>query len=224
VTAALDRDADPTSARAGRPQAGNRGRLQHKRHGRGTEQVVDERPQPIGEKTRDPIGELVNVSGRLGLTSHPVSPHGGLRPVRLQVPHTTPGLVKVKEVCRALAISQAGFSRHWHTVFTETRDQQKKGAPRRVYDDELAEAVNAGGGTSGKAKAAVLLFRETMGRLGCARGTDTPPRRAPQYAPLQSRPCDLSAEKLAEGARPRRSAQAGSCAAEAVPGGPDGGE
>ena len=43
----------------------------------------------------------------------------------------TTRLVEVKDVCRILAISEDAFSRHWQSVFTETRDpeERKKGAP-----------------------------------------------------------------------------------------------
>ncbi|VTR92519.1 unnamed protein product [Gemmata massiliana] len=83
----------------------------------------------------------------------------------LRRPKLTTRLVKLREACHALAISHDSFSRHWQAVFTETRDKEerKKGVHRKVFEDELAKAVNAGGGT--KAKNAVLMFRRTMGRL-----------------------------------------------------------
>ena len=79
----------------------------------------------------------------------------------------TTQLLKVKEVCRILGISEDTFSRHWQSVFTENRDveERKKGAHRRVYEDETAEALNAGGGTSSAAKGAVLTYRKIMGRM-----------------------------------------------------------
>lgn len=57
------------------------------------------------------------------------------------------------------------YTRHWQSVFTDTRDteERKKGVHRRVYEDELAEALNAGGGNRGRT--AVLAFRQTVGRL-----------------------------------------------------------
>lgn len=80
-------------------------------------------------------------------------------------PLLTTKLLKVKEVCDALGISEDTFSRHWQGVFTETRDpaEKRKGVHRHVFEDEVAEAVNAGGGARGRA--AVLTFRRTMRRL-----------------------------------------------------------
>ena len=80
-------------------------------------------------------------------------------------PRLTTRLVKLKEACHALGISDDTFSRRWADVFTETRDasERRHGIHRKVFEDELAEAVNNGGGT--RAMAAVRAFRRIMGRL-----------------------------------------------------------
>jgi hypothetical protein len=81
------------------------------------------------------------------------------------MPRLTTRLVKVKEACHALGISHDTFDRHWREVFTETRsaEERRKGVHRHVFEDELAEAVDHGGGVRGRA--AVLTFRQNVGRL-----------------------------------------------------------
>lgn len=75
-------------------------------------------------------------------------------------------LVSRAEACEALGICLRSFSTHWHAVFTDPRAVEQRGRRwrRRVYEDELAVAVAAGGGTSPRAKVAVIDYRGTLRR------------------------------------------------------------
>lgn len=77
-------------------------------------------------------------------------------------PRLATKLVKLKGACEALAISRPTFWRRWHLTFTDPRpESDRAGCERKVYEDELAVAVNE----ASRGKAAVLLFRKQMGRL-----------------------------------------------------------
>jgi hypothetical protein len=76
------------------------------------------------------------------------------------VPKLKTKLVRSKAACEALCISKRSFARHWTKVFTDPRDpNHARNAHRLVYEDELAVAVEAGGGVSQRAKTAVLNYR-----------------------------------------------------------------
>jgi hypothetical protein len=51
-------------------------------------------------------------------------------------------------------------------MFTDTQapEDQRPRVRRRVYEDELAVAVEAGGSTSSRAKAAVITYRANVTR------------------------------------------------------------
>jgi len=68
-------------------------------------------------------------------------------------------LVKLRDVLAALACSRPTFWRRWHATFTDVRpkEDRRPGVERKVLEDELSVAVESG-------RAAVLLFRRTMGR------------------------------------------------------------
>jgi hypothetical protein len=78
----------------------------------------------------------------------------------------TPTLVSRTEACHHLGIVPRTFSRHWKSVFTDPRSPERRvqRVERSVYDDELREAVLAGGGVEPKAKGAVLMLRKALGR------------------------------------------------------------
>lgn len=80
------------------------------------------------------------------------------------MPRLLTKLVHRRHACDALAVSPRSFWRHWHPVFTETRskDDQRAGCERKVFEDELAVAVEAGGGS--RARVAVLTYRGKLGR------------------------------------------------------------
>lgn len=73
-------------------------------------------------------------------------------------------LVHLRDACDALAISRDTFWVRWHATFTDPRspEDRRPGVERKVFEDELATAVNAGGGS--RAKLAVIAFRGQMGR------------------------------------------------------------
>ncbi|HEV3440083.1 MAG TPA: hypothetical protein VG122_22135 [Gemmata sp.] len=79
-------------------------------------------------------------------------------------PKLTTKLLHRREADVALGISQVTFWRKWNAVFTDPRSKvdRKPSIERKVYEDELATAVAAGGNTRGMA--AVLAFRALMGR------------------------------------------------------------
>lgn len=76
-----------------------------------------------------------------------------------------PTLVHRRAACGHLGISISTFERYWQEVFTDPRavTERVKGELRKVFDDELREAVEHGGGP--RARAAVLLLRKVLGRL-----------------------------------------------------------
>lgn len=73
-------------------------------------------------------------------------------------------LVKMRASCETLAISRPTFWRRWHSVFTDPRGSGdvRHGVERKVYEDELAVAVEEGGGES--ARLAVIAYRGRVGR------------------------------------------------------------
>jgi hypothetical protein len=81
-----------------------------------------------------------------------------------------PRLVKKAEACECLAIDPVTFWRRWDAVFTDRRPADRRGMKGRgrpaderlVFADELAAAVEAGGGDRGRA--AVLAVRAKKGR------------------------------------------------------------
>lgn len=79
-------------------------------------------------------------------------------------PRLATNLLHLREACMALAISVPTFWRRWHSVFTDPRgpDDRRPGCERKVYEDEVATAVSAGGGSRGRV--AVIEFRGLMGR------------------------------------------------------------
>ncbi|VTR97883.1 unnamed protein product [Gemmata massiliana] len=80
----------------------------------------------------------------------------------MRVPKLTTRLVKMQEACRALGCCRRTFWRRWHLVFTAPRPVlQRKGAERRVYEDELAIAIEQ----SSRGVAPVLNYRRIKGRL-----------------------------------------------------------
>lgn len=78
----------------------------------------------------------------------------------------SPKLVTRAFACESLGICERTFVTHWGDVFTDPRDpfDRVKGKPRRVYADELAAAVEIGGGTTAEAKSAVQDYRQQVGR------------------------------------------------------------
>lgn len=82
------------------------------------------------------------------------------------MPRTITKLVGRAAACEHLGICPRTFSRHWANVFTDPRgpESRAKGAARRVYEDELAAAVDGGGGVEQKAKNAVYRVRSLMNR------------------------------------------------------------
>lgn len=73
-------------------------------------------------------------------------------------------LVKTAAACEALGVSRTTFWRHWDAVFTDPRPAAERvhGTARKVYDDELAVAVERGGGAA--ARLAVLHLRGLLKR------------------------------------------------------------
>lgn len=86
-------------------------------------------------------------------------------PPFLHVTRLTTKFCHRREACAVLKIGRECFWQNWHTVFTDPRspEDRKHGVERKVYEDELAVAVDAGGHPSGKA--AVINYRGQMGRL-----------------------------------------------------------
>jgi len=84
----------------------------------------------------------------------------------MPAPRLKTKLLGRREACDALSIGTATFSRHWKDVFTDPRppEDRRRCVARRVYEDELAVAVDAGGGVSSRAKAAVLNYRGSIKR------------------------------------------------------------
>jgi hypothetical protein len=72
-------------------------------------------------------------------------------------------LVKIRDVCDALAICKDTFWVKWHGIFTDPRpaDERGRGHERKVYEDELSIAIEE----ASKGRAAVLNFRRLMNRL-----------------------------------------------------------
>lgn len=68
--------------------------------------------------------------------------------------------------CEALGVGVTTFSQHWTRTFTDPRapEDRRPRVARRVFEDELAVAVEAGGGVSGRAKAAVINYRGSIKR------------------------------------------------------------
>lgn len=99
----------------------------------------------------------------------------------------TTKLLSRAAACEALGVCARTFSQHWARVFTDPRDpaDQRRGVARRVFEDELAVAVEAGGGVSGRAKAAVIAYRSDVGRSRNARpgGARSPQRAYPRSEP-----------------------------------------
>lgn len=85
--------------------------------------------------------------------------------MRLRLPRLGTRLAHRREACAVLSIGRECFWQNWHSVFTDPRspEDQKKGVERKVFEDELAVAVEAGGHPSGKA--AVINYRGRIGRL-----------------------------------------------------------
>lgn len=83
---------------------------------------------------------------------------------RAASPKLATKLVHLREACDALAIHRNTFWRVWHAVFTDPRspEDRRHGCERKVFEDELATAVNAGGGS--RARLAVIEFRGLVGR------------------------------------------------------------
>ncbi|WP_439627572.1 hypothetical protein [Gemmata sp.] len=81
-------------------------------------------------------------------------------------PRLKTSLIRQRDACRAMGICRVTFWRHWGPVFTDPRDPTDRGTTchRNVFEDELAVAVEAGGGVSGRAKAAVINYRASVGR------------------------------------------------------------
>lgn len=79
-------------------------------------------------------------------------------------PKLVTSLVRRRDACKALGICRDTFWRVWHEVFTDPRspEDRRAGCERKVFEDELATAVNAGGGT--RARVAVVNFRGLVGR------------------------------------------------------------
>lgn len=75
-------------------------------------------------------------------------------------------LLSRREAFEALGISDTSFDHHWKDVFTDPRapEDRRPRVARRVYEDELAVAVEAGGGVSSRAKVAVINYRSLVGR------------------------------------------------------------
>lgn len=82
------------------------------------------------------------------------------------VPRLATRLVSRAAACEALGVCPRSFSAHWARVFTDPRppEDRRPRVARRVYEDELATAVGAGGGLSARAKAAVINYRAAAGR------------------------------------------------------------
>jgi hypothetical protein len=85
------------------------------------------------------------------------------------MPRTLP-LTKVvtKAVaCDHLGICTRTFDRVWAAVFTDPRDadERGRGVARPVFEDELRAAVEAGGRTGSRARAAVYGVRKLTGRV-----------------------------------------------------------
>lgn len=78
-------------------------------------------------------------------------------------PRTTTKLVKIGDACTGLGCGRSKFWRKWHAVFTDPRppEERKPRFERKVYDDELAVAINE----ANKGPAAVLMYRRLMRRL-----------------------------------------------------------
>jgi len=84
--------------------------------------------------------------------------------------------VSRSKACERLGISDSTFWRRWHSIFTETRQEEDQvegrelkqkrklfaGVDRGVYEDELDLAVEKGGKHA--ARLAVLNYRGLMGR------------------------------------------------------------
>jgi hypothetical protein len=83
---------------------------------------------------------------------------------RSPAPRLTTSLVRRSAACVALGISARTFDRHWAAVFTDPRtpEDRRPRVGRKVYEDELAVAVDAGGDHAGRI--AVLNYRGTIGR------------------------------------------------------------
>jgi hypothetical protein len=84
-------------------------------------------------------------------------------------PKLRTSLVSRAAACAALGICETTFSAGelaWKDVFTDPRSPERRRprVRRLVYEDELATAVEAGGGTEPRAKAAVLAYRDLIGR------------------------------------------------------------
>lgn len=79
---------------------------------------------------------------------------------------TIPRLLSKAAACDRLGICVRSFARHWQDVFTDRRPPAARGpgSDRLVYEDELAEAVEHGGGVNPRAKAAVLAYRGLLKR------------------------------------------------------------
>lgn len=80
------------------------------------------------------------------------------------IPRLTTRLISRAAACDALGVAPRSFSRHWAAVFTDPRppDDRRPRVRRQVYEDEVAVAVEAGGGRRGRL--AVLDYRARVGR------------------------------------------------------------
>lgn len=77
---------------------------------------------------------------------------------RITAPKLATKLVKLTTVCESLAISRPTFWRRWHATFTDPRPAGgSPGVERKVFEDELAVAVEKGA-------TAVLNYRRLVGR------------------------------------------------------------